>query len=287
VISILAAITIASTPVVVDRVVAVVDGRPILLSELGPGAPKEAVEALIEKRLLQAEGRSRGLNVGDAEIDTAIEQVRSRNNIPDLATFKQAVEASGRTWTQYRTELGEQLLERQIMGQIMSQGTQVTDRELNEVIKREPELIESRHLRHLLLRLTPQAQDWEVQDAAARAKSLLAQLDSGTSFEELAIANSEDPSAGNGGDLGWIGRGITDPAFEKAAFQAAVGSVVGPVRSAFGVHLIQVVAQRRKADGKEQREMLRNMLRRRNAEAALKRTIERARRQALVKLIDE
>ena len=66
--------------------------------------------------------------------------------------------------------------------------------------------------------------------------------------------NSEDPSAGQGGDLGWIGLGLTDAAFEKAAFAAAQGAVVGPVRSAFGVHLIQVVAIRRSIESDEQRE---------------------------------
>ena len=137
----------------VDRIVAVVDGRPILASELGSGSDKdEAIERLIERQLLQTEARRRNINIDDRALDEAIEQVRSRNNIPDLATLKRAVTASGRSWKQYRTELREQLLERQLMGAIMARGTQVTDRELDQALAREPGLVEQRKLRHLLLR---------------------------------------------------------------------------------------------------------------------------------------
>ena len=98
-------------------------------------------------------------------------------------------------------------------------------------------------------------------------------------------SSSEDPSAGRGGDLGWIDLGMTDPSFEKAAFGAEVGAIIGPVRSAFGFHLIRVDAIDRDAKSPEQRERLRNMLRRRNAEAALKETLRQARQRALVKIL--
>ena len=269
-----------------DRVVAVVDGRPILNSELGSGAKKqEAIEQLVERQLLQAEARRRGISVDERAMDEAIEQIRSRNKIPDLATLRRAVTASGRTWQQYRTELREQLLERQIMGAIMARGTQVTERELDQALAREPGLVEQRKLRHLLLRLDPAAQAWEIEDAMARCKALLERIDAGEDFLAIAKASSEDPSAGNGGDLGWIGRGVTDAAFERAAFSAKEGQVVGPVRSAFGVHLIRVDAISKTLRNKAQREQLRSMLRQRNAQEALRQTLNEARRRALVKIL--
>jgi peptidyl-prolyl cis-trans isomerase SurA len=197
-----------------DRIVAVVDGRPILASELSSASDKDdAIEQLIERQLLQAEARRRDINIDERALDEAIEQVRSRNKIPDLATLQRAVTASGRSWKQYRTEMREQLLERQLMSAIMARGTQVTDRELDQALAREPGLIEQRKLRHLLLRLDPGAQAWEIDDAMGRAKILLERIDGGEDFLVVAKTSSEDPSAGSGGDLGWIGRGITDPAF--------------------------------------------------------------------------
>ena len=127
-----------------------------------------------------------------------------------------AVEASGRTWKDYRRELKEQLIQRQLVGAIMARGTQVTDRELKQALKRQPELIEQRRcLSHILLQLDPSAKDWEVVDATQRARALLERHQQGERFEALARENSEDPSAGQGGDLGWIGLGLTGAAFER------------------------------------------------------------------------
>ena len=70
-----------------------------------------------------------------------------------------------------------------------------------------------------------------------------ARLDNGESFAEIAKALSEDPgSKDRGGDLGDFGRGEMVPEFERAAFTAEPGTLVGPVRTTFGWHLILVEA---------------------------------------------
>jgi peptidyl-prolyl cis-trans isomerase C len=64
-------------------------------------------------------------------------------------------------------------------------------------------------------------------------------------FGELAKAHSKDPSAAqNGGELGWFEQGQMVPAFAEAAFAGEKGSVVGPVESRFGWHVIQIVDKR-------------------------------------------
>ena len=80
-----------------------------------------------------------------------------------------------------------------------------------------------------------------VADEAA-AQGILEQLQAGKTWEELAAELSLDTSnKDQGGDLGWFGRGAMVQPFEDAAFAAAVGETVGPVKSEFGWHLIQVV----------------------------------------------
>lgn len=74
-----------------------------------------------------------------------------------------------------------------------------------------------------------------------KAKELLAQIEGGADFAELAKANSTDPGSGaNGGDLGWFGAGMMVKPFEEAVLAAEVGKVVGPVKTDFGYHLILV-----------------------------------------------
>ena len=78
-------------------------------------------------------------------------------------------------------------------------------------------------------------------DSEEKAAALKAEIEGGADFGEVAKANSTDTgSAVNGGDLGWFGLGMMVKPFEDAVVAATPGSVVGPVQSDFGFHLIKV-----------------------------------------------
>ena len=92
---------------------------------------------------------------------------------------------------------------------------------------------------HILLRSEPS----NVEEVRTKAEDLLAQLQEGADFAELARENSEDPaSAANGGDLGSIVRGQTVPEFETAAFGLEPGSLSELVKTTFGFHILKVAA---------------------------------------------
>ena len=75
-------------------------------------------------------------------------------------------------------------------------------------------------------------------EAAAKAQELFDEANA-ENFADLVEANSSDTgSKANGGSLGVFGRGVMTPAFEEAAFSAAVGQIVGPVETEFGYHVI-------------------------------------------------
>ena len=82
-------------------------------------------------------------------------------------------------------------------------------------------------------------------ETEAEAKAVIAALEDGIDFTELAKAKSTGPSGPNGGALGTFGRGQMVPAFETAAFNLAIGSYSDtPVQTQFGWHVI-------KLDGKD------------------------------------
>lgn len=101
---------------------------------------------------------------------------------------------------------------------------------------------EELNARHILYKSdgTPEA------DAPARAKAEAAvkKLKAGADFAALARAESEDPgSKDSGGELGSFSRGRMVKEFEDAAFDAAQGEIVGPVKTPFGYHVIQVTGR--------------------------------------------
>ncbi len=83
-----------------------------------------------------------------------------------------------------------------------------------------------------------------VEEAAAKkeADEVLAQVKADPKqFEKLAKEHSDDPgSAQNGGKLGFFGRGMMVPEFEQAVFNGKKGDIVGPVKTAFGYHIIRI-----------------------------------------------
>ncbi len=95
--------------------------------------------------------------------------------------------------------------------------------------------------RHILLKTDERTPE----EAEALLATYRQRIEGGEAFDEMAKELSEDPgSARNGGDLRFFGRGRMVPEFEQAAFGAEIGDLVGPVRSSFGVHLIEVTGKR-------------------------------------------
>lgn len=72
---------------------------------------------------------------------------------------------------------------------------------------------------------------------------LKTQIDSGADFGELAKAHSQCPSGKKGGDLGEFGRGQMVAEFDEVVFSGDVGACLGPVKTQFGYHLIEVTSR--------------------------------------------
>ena len=145
--------------------------------------------------------------------------------------------------------------------------------------------IQQTRVRHILLRPSAQLP----QDAAMRRLSeLKRQVMSGArTFEQLARENSEDGSAPQGGDLGWVSPGALVPEFEDTMNAMKVNGISEPIVSRFGVHLIQVVARRTvKQDAVQMREQARSALREQRFEQAYGDWLRELRARAYVELRD-
>ena len=93
--------------------------------------------------------------------------------------------------------------------------------------------------RHILLQVNADRTEEQAEQLMAEIRQ---RLEGGEEFDALALELSDDPgSKSRGGDLGFFGRGQMIPEFETASFDAQPGDLVGPVRTSFGYHLIEVL----------------------------------------------
>lgn len=141
-------------------------------------------------------------------------------------------------------------------------------------------LVTQTHAHHILIKLDQITSD---EQAKARIDQLAARVNAGESFENLARAYSDDASAPQGGELGWLNPGETVPTFDEAMNSLAVGQVSEPVRSPFGWHLIRVDERRERNVGDEFRRMqARQMLHQQRVEPAFDDWLSQARSRAFI-----
>jgi peptidyl-prolyl cis-trans isomerase SurA len=136
------------------------------------------------------------------------------------------------------------------------------------------------HARHILIKVNELVSETE---ARRKLVSLKERLDNGADFAELARLYSNDLSAANGGDLGWLYQGDTVPDFEKAMDALKINETSQPVQSPFGFHLIQVLERRTEEASQERRRLVaRAALRERKADEAYQDWIRQMRDRAYV-----
>jgi peptidyl-prolyl cis-trans isomerase C len=123
----------------------------------------------------------------------------------------------------------------------------VTDADLQKAYDANKKDYEQVAARHILVAFkgSPAAQPGKKEltedEAKAKAEEVKKKLVGGAKWEDVAKADSDDVASGaRGGELGTFGRGQMVEEFEKAAFDAKVGDVVGPIRTQFGYHVIKV-----------------------------------------------
>ncbi len=113
-----------------------------------------------------------------------------------------------------------------------------------------PVVVTQTHARHILIKTSELVSENEAKN---RLQEIKQRIDKGANFAEEARLHSEDGSAPQGGDLGWLSPGETVPEFESAMDALKVGQVSGLVQSGFGWHLIQVIERRRTDVTEEQK----------------------------------
>jgi parvulin-like peptidyl-prolyl isomerase len=243
--------------------------RPNLSAGVLEPLKTKATLSFLEHEVLVREADAAGFDPTDAELDAELERVyASRGGFEAWAASAQP----GRGLEEVRAVMRRVV--RAGLYACSSGGCEVSEGELRDQYARRIDAYTVREeveASHILIKVARGASPAEVAAARQRAEAVAvgARLP-GADFAEVARKHSEGPSAPRGGALGFFSRGRMVKPFEDAAFSAEVGEVVGPVRTAFGWHLL-VVTDRRgpgtRAFEEVRDELERELVRQRRAEA--------------------
>lgn len=203
------------------------------------------LDQLITLHLLAQESKARNLPVTDADVDGQLAMIKK--NYPNEEAFNKDVAAQGMTLDQVKMQTRQRLFAQKLVESEPAGKTAVSDAEVDKFYKDNPERFkqpDAVHASHILIALPPNATPAQKAQAKAMAQDTLNKVKAGGDFATLARERSNDGSAQNGGDLGFVPRGQTVPPFEDAAFKLKPGAVSGIVETQFGYHIIKSHEQR-------------------------------------------
>lgn len=281
------------------KVVAKVNGDPIRLSEVNRvvqawragnfpsidrNAPEaklqhDAVDNLINQRLLIAAARAGGLEPDSSVISQQMDQIRSR--FPDPAAFQQVLQQQGMTESDVRDGIRIDMTINAFIKTAFTDTIKVTPDQAKRYYDTHPQEFELAHARHILVRVPGEAAPETDAAAKSKADALLAELKGGADFAAVAMRASEDGSAQSGGDLGMFPRGQMVAPFDSVVFALPVGQLSDLVRTPFGYHIIKV-EERRSAEFDQVATGLMTQLRRNRNNELVEAFLEKSKKSAKI-----
>lgn len=247
---------------VIDKIVAVVDSGVVLASdvetrlndlktqaesrgnavEINDELREQVLERLILEQAQVEVAKRRGLQIDDARVNETLLQI-AKNRETDLLGLKNTIESEGKSFAVFREQIRRELLINAIRDREVKTRIRISDTELERFmettggqVSTAPELLLSQIVVGLPNRPSPEV----IQQAEQKAVQIRDALLKGAPFGQMAVRYSDAPEASQGGDLGWRNILELNPSFADALTEAKKNTLVGPIRSPGGFHLIAV-----------------------------------------------
>ena len=299
-------VAVAAAPVVEPQgVVARVNGSPIDAVELRrakkimlrgqtlpadqhAAANKQALDQLISAELLYQAAAKMEIKDLDKLIDAKL--AKGKERFKDEQDFKKAIKELEMDEKELREYTRRDLFISNFVEANLVTKAVVTEAEIRsfydtnlDKFRREETVKAS----HILIGVDGKATADEKKKAQEKAEKLKKELAVGADFAALAKGNSTCPSAPQGGDLGFFGKGQMVPAFEKAAFALKPGGVSDVVETQFGYHIIKLTEKTPASttDFKEVKAKIEEYLKGQKVNEAIQKYLEGAKKTAKIEIL--
>jgi peptidyl-prolyl cis-trans isomerase SurA len=197
---------------------------------------------MIDQQLLLSKGKELGIT-GDAETMRELDDIRKKNNLPDLQALQKAAEQQGVSYEDFKEKIRDSAITQQVVRDEVGRRLNLTHAEevaYYDAHGKDFEVPEQVHLSEILIPTPDDASDAQLAAAQAKADDVAAKLKAGANFAELAKTSSGGPTASAGGDLGDFKRGQLGTVLEDATFSLPTGGTTAPIRTKQGYVILRV-----------------------------------------------
>ena len=214
-----------------------------------------ARQNIVQRAILMAYAEEAGLEV-DEESRQMLEMMMAQiGQDPD---FSERLNTLGLSMDDIRDYMEDQVLIEQLVTNWIDE-VEIADEEVRQYYEQNVDQFLQVNARHILIDVEEGADEETRQERREKAEDILARLEDGEDFAELAAEESACPSGQQqGGELGPFSRGQMVPEFEEAAFALSEGEMSGVIETQFGYHILQVLERKDSFEDVEEeaREML-------------------------------
>jgi len=253
----------------IDSIIALVDEDVILRSELdlaiegiverirasGEGMPpmdlleSQVLERLIMRELQVQKALQTGIRISDADIDQALINLAQQNNIT-VQQLRRVIEGDGEDFSEFRQNIGEELLTDRLQQRIVSGMDPITDTEVDIMLASEDLSGGEYNISHIMISLPDGATPQQIKEAQFKVDDVYRRLEDGLDFASAAISYSDSEEALEGGVVGWRDLNSVPAFFADAVRDLGPGETTKPIRSPRGFHILKVT------DYREQRQVV-------------------------------
>lgn len=205
---------------------------------------KQVLQHLIDVDLQLQLAKTNDITVDPSELDATIAKIAEDNKLT-MTQFREAVSREGMTWEGYRENLQKEMIIGRLQQRVVGREMEVSTRQVNDYIKNDLANDKSKSLfrvQNIVIPLPDAPSTQQLARAKQKSQQLLAKLKQGADFSLLAVAESSDEYALEGGDLGERHLAELPEIFEKQVKNMQVGEVAGPIRTGNGFQLIKLVS---------------------------------------------
>jgi peptidyl-prolyl cis-trans isomerase C len=203
---------------------------------------EDLIRKLVDDELIQQKAKSERIIVAPEALEKKLTELKERFGT-DKA-FQAFLARTNQSEQDVKLDLSRNLLRDALFSKLMGwdEPTELDAKEYFEKNREKYKEQEQVQASHILLKVPQQATHAEKKTKLALAKKLAKKAKKkNADFAAMAREYSEGPTRSRGGDLGKFSRGRMVKTFEEAAFNATPGSVVGPIETQFGFHIIKVM----------------------------------------------
>ncbi len=195
---------------------------------------KEKLSALIDGILIKQQARRLKISVSDREVDNIVENIKKQYLIDD-EQLKSKLKEEKINYKDFYEGLRANTLRGRVMSQVISPDVVVTDKLLKEYY--ESHINDYRDEEYKLQQIFVSGRTANGQQRISAAYS---QLKEGKPFEEVAKQFSEDPSAPDGGNIGYVKKADLVPGLKEAVEAVPPGSYSQVLVTPYGFHILKV-----------------------------------------------